>query len=349
RRRNSITTKAQHPRPRWTAQINTSDDKPPPTAATSTTLLAAALNIADASSSNGKFIRLPPSKTGTRGVLSKCTLELCHALRCGSSSSVTSDNDSMLSIPGTPTPLVLISGMRTTTLFQQLPYLPWADAYVSESGGRIFYPVPLDESSDGYHKMVISNKSGLDNSPFRLMEDLQWKHQISNVNAAVPDGFNDDTLLPLEQSSGKLWAFATQLQQHGYILDTMGYSTAFRITQHIHDNFDKVIHQIITTDLLKELRCSTNLGCIDIYPAMTCKMAFLPSVTSESIQSLIERQRLAWSDEQDDDNDTNAMLQYGRLIVTEDVERGNVESGTMERALEMIMTELQKDNDDGAL
>ena len=65
--------------------------------------------------------------------------------------------------------------------------------------------------------------------------------------------------------------FATQLQQHGYILDTMGYSTAFCITQHIHDNFDKVIHQIITTDLLKELGCSTNLGCIDIYPAMSGK------------------------------------------------------------------------------
>ena len=37
-------------------------------------------------------------------------------------------------------PLVLISGMRTTTLFQRLPYLPRADAYVSESGGQIFYP-----------------------------------------------------------------------------------------------------------------------------------------------------------------------------------------------------------------
>ncbi|KAL3778666.1 hypothetical protein ACHAWO_011653 [Cyclotella atomus] len=34
------------------------------------------------------------------------------------------------------------------------------------------------------HEMVMldfSNKSGLDNSPFGLMEDLQWKHQISNV------------------------------------------------------------------------------------------------------------------------------------------------------------------------
>jgi hypothetical protein len=87
----------------------------------------------------------------------------------------------------------------------------------------------------------------------------------------------------------------------------------------------------------------------DVELAAACKMAILPSVTSESIRSLIERQRLAWSDEQDDDNDTNTMLQYGRLIVTEDVERGIVESGAMERALEMIMTELQKDNDDGAL
>jgi hypothetical protein len=72
-------------------------------------------------------------------VLLKRTLELCHALRCGSLSSVTSDNDSMLSIRGTPSTLVLISGMRTTTLFQRLPYLPRADAYVSESGGTIFY------------------------------------------------------------------------------------------------------------------------------------------------------------------------------------------------------------------
>ncbi|KAL3778661.1 hypothetical protein ACHAWO_011648 [Cyclotella atomus] len=83
--------------------------------------------------------------------------------------------------------------------------------------------------------------------------------------------------------------------------------------------------------------------------ATACKMAFLSSVTSESIRSLIERQRLAWSDERDDDNDTDAMLQYGRLIVTEDIERGIVESGATERALEMIMTELEKDNEHGAL
>jgi hypothetical protein len=57
----------------------------------------------------------------------------------------------------------------------------------------------------------------------------------------------------------------------------MGYSAAFCInqkmqsTQYIHDNFEKVIHQITTTDLPKELGCSTNLGCIDIYPIMSGK------------------------------------------------------------------------------
>ena len=35
---------------------------------------------------------------------------------------------------------VLVTGARTATLLQRLPFLPAADAYVSENGGRIFYP-----------------------------------------------------------------------------------------------------------------------------------------------------------------------------------------------------------------
>ncbi|KAL7506799.1 hypothetical protein ACHAXN_005816 [Cyclotella atomus] len=75
----------------------------------------------------------------------------------------------------------------------------------------------------------------------------------------------------------------------------------------------------------------------DVEMATACKMAFLPSVTSERIRSLIERQRLAWSDEGEDNDTDDAMLQYGRLVVTEDVERGIVETGATEHALEMIM------------
>jgi hypothetical protein len=49
---------------------------------------------------------------------------------------------------------VLLTGARTATLLQRLPYLPAADAYVAENGGRIFYPdqtlptaMPLMEDS----------------------------------------------------------------------------------------------------------------------------------------------------------------------------------------------------------
>ena len=47
---------------------------------------------------------------------------------------------------------VLITGARTATLFQRLPFLPAAAAYVTENGGRIFCPsserlaaAPLEE------------------------------------------------------------------------------------------------------------------------------------------------------------------------------------------------------------
>ena len=33
-----------------------------------------------------------------------------------------------------------MTGARTSTLLQRLPFLPAADAYASENGGRIFYP-----------------------------------------------------------------------------------------------------------------------------------------------------------------------------------------------------------------
>ena len=56
-------------------------------------------------------IHLPPSSTGMRGVISSKTLKLCQSLRheCN-------------------VKLVLVSGMRTSTLLKRLPYLPKADA-----------------------------------------------------------------------------------------------------------------------------------------------------------------------------------------------------------------------------
>lgn len=46
----------------------------------------------------------------------------------------------MAAVRSTGVLLVLITGARTSTLFQRLPFLPKADAYASENGGRLFFP-----------------------------------------------------------------------------------------------------------------------------------------------------------------------------------------------------------------
>ncbi|KIY91963.1 hypothetical protein MNEG_16000, partial [Monoraphidium neglectum] len=58
------------------------------------------------------------------GIISRETLRLAAALRASGAR------------------LAIVSGARTATVLQRLPYLPYADAIVSENGGRIFYPDP---------------------------------------------------------------------------------------------------------------------------------------------------------------------------------------------------------------
>ncbi|KAL3782444.1 hypothetical protein HJC23_006017 [Cyclotella cryptica] len=374
------------------------------------------------SSNDNPLIFLPPSKTGTRGVLSKRTLELCHQIRHGRTSltASTATNQDETATPSLKqpqpqqlrgrTPFILVSGMRTTTLFQRLPYLPRADAYVSESGGRIFYPRTLSTTSeptarnDGaephlvVHSVFTPSENDGDNDdigPFTLVEDMEWRRQMSELHAAGPDGFHNASLeTPLEERRGKLWEYALHLIERGYILDTNGYSTAFRVNRKMQDKellegFDEFMEKCATRqDMPKELGCSTNLGCVDVYPirsgkknccaylarrflgqnsnddddnthssssllqthafclcdddndiemALACRTAFLPSVTSDSIRKRVEMQS---------DDGNGGMQRHGRLVVTEDVEGGVVETRATERALEMIMKELNQASND---
>jgi len=57
-----------------------------------------------------RILKLPPSATGMQGIISSRTIVYCRELRQKQK-------------------LVLISGMRTSTLLKRLPYLPRADAY----------------------------------------------------------------------------------------------------------------------------------------------------------------------------------------------------------------------------
>ena len=55
--------------------------------------------------------------------------------------------------------LVLITGARVSTLLQRMAYLPAADAYICENGGRIFYP-------DSSLPLALP-----------VTEDMQWRHK----------------------------------------------------------------------------------------------------------------------------------------------------------------------------
>jgi hypothetical protein len=164
---------------------------------------------------NNSLLALPPSSTGMRAVISTQTLRLCQQIRrCQRPTTTTTT---------TGTKLVLVSGMRTTTLLNRLPYLPRADAYCSEAGGRIFYPVPIPQTvittetkatdsetapttrrnlATTTTRMIITPQpyqgaTEEDLQPFTIVEDMEWRRYMEEVTGV--DGFvgqNVDELLP---------------------------------------------------------------------------------------------------------------------------------------------------------
>ena len=79
-------------------------------------------NEADGMPALPGVLPLPSSATGRKAVISVETLKLAAKVRASGAK------------------LVLVSGTRYSTLVNRLPFLPRADAYVIENGGRIFYP-----------------------------------------------------------------------------------------------------------------------------------------------------------------------------------------------------------------
>lgn len=261
-----------------------------------------------------EILALPSSATGMRGAISSKTLAACRDLRREG------------------TLLVLISGMRTSTLLGRLPYLPRADAYCTEAGGRIFYPTEVDACCDRHDESADDENNGgafpfreatplpysgsgpEDLEPFGLREEAEWRRRMEAPRAAGRDGypgnevhsdrcdapFDDDGECPIdydnsfgfpepsrvvpleERNEGALWDFARKLQRdEGLILDTRSYSTCFRVNER---------HQTTSgvgggdgTERFRALRDgrialpsglakSTNLGCVDVYPASSGKL-----------------------------------------------------------------------------
>ena len=226
----------------------------------------------DANSNIGddeNLLYLPPSSTGMKGVISYKTLKLCSKIRKS---------------PEDHVKLVLVSGMRTSTLMSRLPHLPVADAYCSEGGGRIFYPTPISENDDNDDFLVIYPKNG--ESPFRLVEDMEWRkkmedsgaagfhgYESKNENVCKDDKIADPQRIDIEKREGLLWGFARNLIHKGWVLDTKGYSTCLRVNRKkqtesskMDENFDN-----LSSFAPEGIASSVNLGCVDFYPSISGK------------------------------------------------------------------------------
>ena len=229
----------------------------------------------DAENGN-RILKLPPSATGMQGIISSNTLKTCQDIRKQG------------------VKLVIVSGMRTSTLLKRLPYLPLADAYCSEAGGRIFYARSNHDPTINNIKNVptytatpkkYDGADPADLKPFTIVEDMEWRREMEQPHAAGTDGYvgaeinllqdssnsNVSHPIPVSERAGKLWEFAHKLTAKGFVLDTKGYSTCFRVnkkqqTSVSQEDFERLLRGECIVACPTELATSTNLGCIDYYP-----------------------------------------------------------------------------------
>lgn len=200
------------------------------------------------------IIKLPPSSTGMQGIISSETLQKCQELRRSGKK------------------LVLVSGMRSTTLWKRIPFLPRADAYCSEAGGRIYYPV---RGGEGFRVKPYQGALASDLEPFGLEEDMEWRENMQ-ANAGM-EGYvgneisssNSESIssIPVDQRKGELWNFCRELEEKGYVVDTKGYSACFRVNRKQQTVVsDAEFEALLSITPPAGLATSVNLGCVDFYP-----------------------------------------------------------------------------------
>ena len=163
----------------------------------------------------------------------------------------------------------MVSGMRTSTLLTRLPYLPKADAYASEGGGRIFYP----KEGSAFRPKPFDSETESSPDSFDLYEDSEWRKKMElSVSPTSYQGNNVDDaegakMVAISERKGVLWEYAQELESRGLILDTKGYSTCFRVNTN-HQTKEGVFEEFASNKSLPVgLSSSENLGCIDVYPS----------------------------------------------------------------------------------
>lgn len=248
---------------------------------------------------NNEILALPPSATGMRGIISSQTLATCRDLRVKKGLK-----------------LVLVTGARTSTLLNRLPYLPKADAYCTEAGGRIFYPTDINDDcchdEGSYTPLDYGGAADGDLKSFSLEEDMTWRKRMEGGGAGTEayagnevfsnrcsgDESEEECLIeyestegfpfvedevPVNQRRGHLWDFANHLvEEEGFVLDTKSYSTCFRVNKK-HQTNNK-FESLLAGDISHPeatIGKSTNLGCIDFYPVVSGKQNCCQYIANE--------------------------------------------------------------------
>lgn len=152
----------------------------------------------------------------------------------------------------------------------------------SEAGGRIFYPCePNSNDENRYTPVAFDGADASDLAPFGLTEDIQWRRRMQQPNAAGSDGY--ETASPpgstprvndIYERSGLLWKYAVTLMEMGYVLDTKGYSTCFRVNRKQQTTVSEAEFGALLKGHVERpagLGTSVNLGCVDFYPVESGK------------------------------------------------------------------------------
>lgn len=177
-----------------------------------------------------KVLALPPNSAGLQGIISLNTLSTMTGFRSRTHMTV------------------IVTGARNSTMLQRLPFLPVADAYVSENGGRIFW-----------HDHTLPTAAP-------IAEDLEWRHHHTQAT-----GPPDQEGVAPEKRQGPLWDAFRALKAQGWAVDARDYSTAFRVKPAPGKGLDEL--QAVLQETTQYLTCSWNLGMADVYPTTSGKAA----------------------------------------------------------------------------
>lgn len=260
-----------------------------------------------------RLLALPPSTTGRVGAISQGSLERYAAVRASGAR------------------LVVVSGARTPTLLQRLPFIPAADAYVSENGGRIFYPAEVakelgdeliastardeeeEEGDGGGEKQAGPATTTPLPVACPLVEDLAWRAQLQHVCGPASE---EGKGVPPEERTGSLWAFYRRLKEGGWRVDAQGYSTAFRVQGRTagDDEAAEAALRAVAASRPSGVACSTNLGVLDFYPARSGKEGAarrLERLFAAAAATTTVRTAFLC----DDDNDLALASRVGRVFV----------------------------------